>query len=128
MLRRSGSLILRRNRPDSALAIIILGFIALALGGCGQNQLSGVVQNSKWVSSSWELSLGTGDTADYMLVDRAALLDLQGRVIAAKDPRNVILLGSQYVGMRIRVSGDVKRDSSGRRFIKVTRREQIEIR
>ena len=118
----------REIRPKTALVAIITGFIALALGGCGQSQFTGIVQNSKWVYSGWELSLGTTETADYILVDKAALLDLQGRVVAAKDPRNIMLLGSQYVGMRIRVSGDVERDSSGRRFIKVTRREQIEIR
>lgn len=115
-------------RPNTVLAAIITGLLALALGGCGQSQLTGIVQNSNWVSSGWELSLGTAETADYILVDKAALLDLQGRVVAAKDPRNIMLLGSQFVGMRIKVSGDVERDSSGRRFIKVTRREQIEIR
>lgn len=113
--------------PTTALAVIIMGSIALTLTGCGQRQLTGVVQNSKWVASGWELSLGNGETADYILVDRAALLDQQGRVAAAKDARNIILLGGQYIGMRIKVSGPVQCDSSGRRFIKVSRREQIEI-
>ncbi len=127
MLRRSGTLNLKRKAPNAALAAVT-GFIALALVGCSQSELTGIVQNSKWLASGWELQLGTAKTADYILVERAALLDLEGRVVAAKHPGNIMLLGSQYVGMRISVSGNVERDSGGKRFIKVTRREQIEIR
>jgi len=55
------------------------------------------------------------------------LLDLQGIIAAQRDSKNLLLLGNQYVGRRIRVSGAVERDSAGRRFVRVSSREQIEL-
>jgi hypothetical protein len=114
-----------RHKIFPAFVAIIIGIIAL---GCSQNHLTGVVQRSTAVEAGWELALGPSDAADYILVEHAVLMDREGRTLIAKDPRNRRLLGSKYVGMRIRVNGGIERDGTGRKFIRVTRRDQIEIR
>jgi 8-oxo-dGTP pyrophosphatase MutT (NUDIX family) len=106
----------------AAVVVFILLFV-----GCGQRQMTGVVQNSKWVNGGWELPLGTGDKSDYIFIEHGALMDMQGAMITAGNPRNLFLLGHQYVGKKIRVTGDVERDGIRRKFIRVARRDQIEI-
>lgn len=113
-----------RTHQPAHLAVIM---VVVTLFGCGQGRFSGVVQSSKWVSDGWELSLGTASTADYILVEKQVLLDLGGRVAVVQDPRNMLLLGSQYVGRKVRVRGEIQRDESNRRFIRVIQRDQIEL-
>jgi len=79
------------------------------------------------VEGGYELSLGTSQTSDYVFVEASVLLDLQGVIAARQDRNNILILGNQYVGRRIRVSGAVEQDSSGRRFIRVSTRQQIEL-
>ena len=79
------------------------------------------------VEGGYELSLGTSQNSDYVFVEMTVLLDLQGMIAAQRDSRNMLLLGDQYVGHRIRVSGAVEKDPAGRRFIRVSSREQIEL-
>ncbi len=80
------------------------------------------------VQGGYQLALGTSDSSDYIFVEVDALLDLKGLLAVQQDSRALLLLGNQYVGRRVRVSGDVQRDENGRRFIRVTKREQIELR
>jgi hypothetical protein len=100
---------------------------ALLLGESSHTQLRGVVQRSEWGEIGWRLSLGTQQSSDYILLDRDALLASEDRMVLAQYGPNLLLFGNQYVGKRVRVAGEVQRDSANRRFIRVTRLEQIEL-
>ena len=72
--------------------------------------------------------MGTDQNSDYIFVEREVLLDYEGGILVGIHRANLFLLGNQYVGRRVRVTGEVQRDSANRRFITVTRRQQIELR
>jgi hypothetical protein len=95
-----------------------------------RGQLTGVVQNATFVpgeQAGWVLSLGTTDSSDYVFVEYMVLLEKENLALLRGNPGAVMSLGEQYVGARVRVSGEVERDGQGRRFIRVAKREQIEL-
>ena len=112
------------RRGSVLLAALMFLFFSAS---CAPSGLTGVVQSSRMVQGGYELSLGTSQSSDYVFVEVTVLLDLQGMLAAQQDSRNMLLLGNQYVGRRIMVSGEVEKDTAGRRFIRVSSREQIEL-
>ena len=118
---------MRRVAAMSRVSFAVMALLLFLSASCAPSGLTGVVQSSRIVQGGYELSLGTSPSADYVFVEAKVLLDLQGIIAAQRDSKNLLLLGNQYVGRRIRVSGAVERDSAGRRFVRVSSREQIEL-
>lgn len=116
---------------DSAESVFLLLLLTVFACGCGSDrQLVGVVQTVDRTDNRVRLNLGVSPESAYVLVDPRELIDLKARALMRDpDSRRVAgsLLGTDFVARRIRVTGQVQRDSVRRPFILVNKREQIEI-
>ena len=116
--------------------LVIIGVVAYI--GYNPNELSGVVQSSKFVPTAngvpaaYVLTLGTSEDSDYIAVQIDVLvLQPQNVLTMAGSPGNFqmaefLSLGDSYIGKKIRVRGEIQRDSQQRKSIWVTKKEQIE--
>ena len=122
-----GSIVMRHFYSN--ILGITLCFALILLAGCGRRQLSGTIQSSTLVKNGSQISFGTSDSSDYIFVETKALVGAEGATFlyGQNDTNTLFRLGSQYIGRQIRVSGHIQRDQTGRRFIDVTDRKQIEL-
>ena len=86
-----------------------------------------MVQSSRPIVGGYELYFGTSGSADYAFIDGRVLLQEPAALIAIqRDSKAILTIGNQFVGKRIRISGEVQKDTAGRRYIRVNERAQIE--
>lgn len=107
--------------------LVVVAFFVIFSAGCSRNQLTGVVQRSEMIQGGYVLTLGSGPSSDFVFLESHVLLDLEGLMEIRRRSENVLFLGNRYVGKRIKVYGEIDRTESGRRYIRVTHRDQIEI-
>jgi len=106
-------------------AIMSLGL--LLSSGCGKPRVVGVVQSCKLAQNGYELSLGSSNSCDYVLVQLRALLDAQGKIAIQRDGNAIATLANRFVGKRVCFYGKVERDKDGRSFMLVRDRNQIQV-
>ena len=109
------------------MALLVTLLISSSISGCSDgNELTGVVQKVEWQEGKILFFLGPSADSPFSSIEPAVLWDQKAK-LQARDPIMRRLLGADFVGRKVRISGQIQRDTHNRQFIHVSKREQIEI-